>query len=163
MLLGYFVTAPNLIGHASRVSTDYQLSSTANDLCPYLEARNYSLIIGHSMSGPTVLNLFPLLPRSHPTAIVLVDPTIKLAAEAIYPLEARIADLCINIKPAEAYGAENPLWTREDTIYRELGTRLCSSDAVHGVLGVRSLPSMPGGRVLIVATAKPTLGPFRLL
>ena len=107
-LSGYLVTAPNLIGHASRVSTDYHINSIANDLRPYLEARNYSLIIGHSLGAATALSLFSHLPPSHPTAIVLVDPPMKQTSEKLDYLDAMISDSCINIKSAEAYGAENP-------------------------------------------------------
>ena len=130
---GYLVTAPNLVGHGSRVSPDYHFSSIVQDLCPYLEARNYSLVIGHSLGAPATLSLFPHLPASHPTAILLVDPPMKRAPEQLDLVAERAAYSCINIKPAEAYGAENPLWTREDGIYRELGTRLCSVDAIHRI------------------------------
>lgn len=149
---GYLVTAPNLVGHASRVSTDYHFSSIAKDLRPYLEARNYSLIIGHSMGAPTALSLFAHLPPSHPTAIVLVDPTMQLTSEKREFLHAKLTDSCINVQSAEAYAAENPLWTREECIYRELGTRLCSIEAVHGILDVsdgQCCPCLVDRRVLI--------------
>ena len=107
-LLGYLMTAPNLVGHTSRVSTDYHINSIADDLRPYLEARNYSLIIGHSLGAATALSLFSHLPPSHPTAIVLVDPPMKQTSEKLDYLDAMISDSCINIKSAEAYGAENP-------------------------------------------------------
>jgi hypothetical protein len=60
-----------------------------------------------------------------------ITPELRLINEHLF------SDSCINIKPAEAYGAENPLWTREDNIYRELGTCLCSVDAIHSILSVR--------------------------
>ncbi|KAF8124817.1 Alpha/Beta hydrolase protein [Boletus edulis] len=131
---GYLITAPNLVGHGSRVSTDYRFSSIARDLRPYLEARTYSLIIGHSLGASTVLSLFPHLPTSHPTAIVLVDPPLKQSSEKLDFLDDMFTNSCINIKPAAAYAAEHPLWTCEDNFYMELGTRLCSVDAVHGML-----------------------------
>ncbi|KAG9315424.1 Alpha/Beta hydrolase protein [Chiua virens] len=130
---GYFVTAPNMLGHGLRVSTDYRISSFAEDLRPYLEERKYSLIIGHSLGGLTTLALFAHLPPSHPTAIVLVDPPMHVSKEVIDAAEAVFVDSCINVKPAKVYGAENPLWAPEDSIYRELGTRLCSVDAIQGV------------------------------
>ena len=133
-LSGYCVTAPNLIGHASRISTEFRLSSTASDLLPYLEARNYSLIIGHSIGASTVLSLFSHLPQPYPTAIVLIDPSMKATQEKLGSLDAKIADAYFNVKPAEAYSAENPLWTREDAIYRELGIRLCSIGGMSQVL-----------------------------
>ena len=147
-LSGYLVTAPNLIGHASRVSTDYHISSIVNDLRPYVEARNYSLIIGHSLGAVTALSLFPHLPPSHPTAIVLVDPPMQLTEETLDLLEGMIADSCTNVKPAAAYGAASPLWTREDKIYRELEMHLCSVEAVRRICNVRGR-YLPGELVLI--------------
>ena len=119
------------------MSTDYHFSSIAKDLRPYLEARNYSLVIGHSVGAATALNLFAHLPALHPTAILLVDPPMEQGSEKLDFLDDMFTDSCINIKTAEAYDAENPLWTLKDCLYRELGTRLCSVDAVHGILSVR--------------------------
>ena len=136
-LLGYFVTAPNLIGHGSRVSPDYHFSSIAQDLRPYLEARHYALIIGHSLGAVTALNLFPHLPLSHPTAIILVDPPMQMVPEMLDGLDHKITEFLANIQPAETYTAENPLWTHEDKVCRELGAHLCSVDGVHGILKVR--------------------------
>ena len=136
-LSGYLVTAPNLIGHGSRVATDYRLSSFAEDLRPYLAARNYSLIIGHSLGALTTLALFSHLSPSHPTAIVLVDPPMQVAAESIPFFNSIFSDSCVNVKPADAHEVENLLWTREDSIYRELGTRLCSVEGVNALFQVR--------------------------
>ena len=123
-LSGYLVTAPNLIGHAPRVSFDYHINSIVDDLRPYIEARNYSLIIGHSLGAVTALSIFPHLPPSYPTSIILVDPPMQLTAETVDFLEGMIADSCINAKPAATYSTDSPLLAREDKIYRELETRL---------------------------------------
>ncbi|KAF8120359.1 Alpha/Beta hydrolase protein [Boletus edulis] len=130
---GYFVTAPNLIGHGSRVAIDYSLTSIAEDLRPYLEARNYSLIIGHSLGALTALALTAHLPPEHPTAIILVDPPLEIAAEKIPFFDNIFSESCANLKQADSYSTENPLWKHEDCIARELGTRLCFVDTVHGV------------------------------
>ncbi|KAG9317574.1 Alpha/Beta hydrolase protein [Chiua virens] len=132
---GYLVTAPNLIGHGMRRATDYHMDSIVADLRPYLAARNYDLIMGHSLGGVTVMSLFPHLSQSQPTAIILVDPPLQQSAEKIAVKEAIFSDSCINIKDARSYLAENPLWTEEDGIYRELGTRLADHEAVHGIYG----------------------------
>ena len=129
------MTAPNLIWHGSRVSPDH-FSSIASGLRPYLEERHYTLVIGHSLGAATVLSPFPHLPALYPTAIVLVDPSTQQGPEKLDFLDDMFTEFCVNIKPTEDHTAENPLWTREDTIYRELGTRLCSVDAVHGILRV---------------------------
>lgn len=137
---GYLVTAPNLVGHASRVSIDYSFSAVAQDLRPYIEARNYALIVGHSWGAATTLSLLPHLPASHPTTILLVDPPMQQSSEKLDFLDDMFTDACLHVKPAVVYADENPLWTREDTIYMELGTRLCAVDAVHGIFRVRFPP-----------------------
>ena len=67
---------------------------------------------------------------------------MKRAPEQLDLVAERATHFCINIEPAEAW-AERPLWTREDGIYRELGTRLCSVDAIHRILTVRDLRCCP--------------------
>lgn len=141
MLSGYFVTAPNLIGHASRVATDYSLTSIVEDLRPYLAARHYSVIIGHSLGAVTALALHSHLSSSHPTAIVLVDPPLQLAPEKVRFFDTIFSDACTNIKSAEVYRAENPLWTGEDGTSAELGNRLSSAEVVHAIFEVRQIAS----------------------
>jgi len=128
------VTAPNLIGHGSRRSTDYHMSSITEDLHPYFSQRNYDLIMGHSLGGITIMSLFPYLSQSHPTAIVLVDPPLQVGSEVLTALDPVFSDLCINVRSAEVYQAENSLWTQDDSVFRELSTRLCAVDAVHDIL-----------------------------
>lgn len=114
------------------------MDSIVEDLRPYLSARNYDLIMGHSLGGVTTMSLFPHLSQSHPTAIILVDPPLQQGAEKIAVKDAIFSASCINIKSASTYLAENPLWTGKDAIYRELGTRLADPEAVHGIYQVRS-------------------------
>ncbi|KAF9233203.1 Alpha/Beta hydrolase protein [Melanogaster broomeanus] len=118
---GYLVTAPNLLGHGSRRSTDYHISAIVEDLRPYLFQTNYDLIIGHSLGALIVMSLFPYLPQLHPTAIVLVDPPLQVDQRPSH---------------AEVYLAENSLWTRDDGVFRELGTRLCAVEAIHDILKI---------------------------
>ncbi|KAF9236257.1 Alpha/Beta hydrolase protein [Melanogaster broomeanus] len=132
---GYFVTAPNLLGHGSRRSTDYPISSIVEDLHPYFSQRNYDLIIGHSLGALTIMSLFPYLSQPHPTAIVLVDPPLQVEPEAMAVYyDPMFSDSCINIKSAEVYLTENSLWTPDDGVFRELGTRLCAVEAIHDIL-----------------------------
>ena len=141
LLSGYFVTAPDLVGHGNRASPlDYRFSSIVEDLRPYIEARDYSLIIGHSVGALTALTLSAHLSRSHPTAIVLLDPALQATQETISFFEKLFADSCKNPKPAEAHAVENPLWKETDNIFRELGVRLSSVDAVHGIFQVSVTP-----------------------
>ena len=163
MLPGYLVTAPNLVGHGSRMSTDYRLSSIANDLRPYLAARNYSLIIGHSVGALATLGLFSHLPPSHPTAIILIDPPMQATPEKIQFQDHLFSDSCVNIKQAEAYSVENPLWQREDAIFRELGTRLCAVDALHGIFEVRMVVVWMGSVLIWLPPSKTNRGTFLII
>ena len=95
-LSGYYVTAPNLIGHGSRVSTDYSLSSIADDPRPYIEERNYSLIIGHSLGWLTVLVLSAQLSPSHQTTVILLEPPLQATEEIISLSNNVFSDACIN-------------------------------------------------------------------
>lgn len=97
--------------------------------------------MGHSLGGVTTMSLFPHLPQSHPTAIVLIDPPLQQGAEKIAVKDTIFSASCINIKDAGAYLAENSLWIREDAINRELGTRLAYPEAVHGIYKVK--PTQP--------------------
>jgi pimeloyl-ACP methyl ester carboxylesterase len=110
------------------------MSSIVEDVRPYFSQRNYDLIMGHSLGGVTVMSLFPYLSQSHPTAIVLVDPPLQLGADVLTALGATISKAFINIKSAEAISAEHPLWTHDDSVFRELAIRLCAVDAVNGIL-----------------------------
>ena len=113
------------------------MDSIVEDLRPYLSARIYDLIIGHSLCGITTLSLFPHLSQSHPTAILIVDSPLQQGAEKIAVKDATFSASCINIKGASAYMAKNPLWTSKDAIYRELGTHLADPEAVHGIYKVK--------------------------
>ena len=165
LLSGYFVTAPNLVGHGNRVSPlDYRFSSIAEDLRPYIEAREYSLIIGHSVGALTALTLSAHLPWSHPTAIVLLDPALQATQETISFHEKLFADLCKNPKPAEAHAVENPLWKETDDIFRELGIRLSSVDAVHSIFQVRvTLVRTPGMLIRFFLPSKTSRGTFSII
>ena len=164
-LSGYFVTAANLVGHGFRVSTEYRVSSIAEDLRPYLKARNYSLIIGHALGALTALALFAYLPPSYPIAITLVDPPMQLSSEKTSFYNNILSDRCTNPKHAETYGVENPLWKREDVISRELGPRLCSVNTVQAIFEVmRSCCSVCwfAHVAVFLSTAKPVVGFSRL-
>lgn len=108
------------------------------------------MIIGHSLGALTILALPPHLPRSHPTAILLVDPPLQYPRDGLDIIDGIFTDSCVNVKPAEVYGAENPLWTREDGIYRELGTRLCSVEAIHGILKVGGSCNCAVGKLVLI-------------
>ncbi|KAG2356401.1 hypothetical protein BDR07DRAFT_1255654, partial [Suillus spraguei] len=49
---GFFVVAPNLLGHGWRRGTDYRMSTLAEDLRSYfIEDTTYDVIVGLSLGG----------------------------------------------------------------------------------------------------------------
>ncbi|KAG2074461.1 alpha/beta-hydrolase [Suillus decipiens] len=120
---GYLVVAPNLLGHALRMpGADFRVQTLADDLLPYLQAAEYDIIMGHSMGGSVVLSFLKYLPKTRPTSVVLIDSSTELTAEQLAVREAEgIHD--VRITP-EDHMALNPLWTREDAIWRSLGSQI---------------------------------------
>jgi len=122
IMIGYLVIAPNLLGHASRMpGSDFRIQTLADDLLPYFEAAEYDIVIGHSMGGAVVLSLLKYLPKTKPTSVVLVDSAVELTAEE---RKARFSNDVRSIPSVEDYMALNPLWTREDAIWRVLGIQI---------------------------------------
>ncbi|KAG2098700.1 Alpha/Beta hydrolase protein [Suillus discolor] len=124
---GYLVVAPNLAGHALRMpGVDFRVQTLADDLLPYLQAAEYDIVIGHSMGGAVVLSLLKYLPKTRPTSVVLVDSSVELTADQMAVRRAKVSnDVRVKPNPAvEDYMASNPLWTREDAIWRSLGTHI---------------------------------------
>ncbi|KAG1773937.1 Alpha/Beta hydrolase protein [Suillus occidentalis] len=121
----YLVTAPNLLGHALRKpGVDFQIQTLADDLLPYFQAAEYDIVIGHSMGALVVLSLLKYLPKTKPTSVVLIDSSMEIPAEQMVDWRAMLSN-DIKINPtAEDYMALNPLWTREDAIWRVLGTHI---------------------------------------
>jgi pimeloyl-ACP methyl ester carboxylesterase len=124
-MTGYLVVAPNLLGHASRMTgSDFRIQTLADDLLPYLEAAEYDIIIGHSMGGLVVLSLLKYLPKTKPTSVVLVDSSVETTAEEMVERRVRFSSEVKSNLNVEDYMALNPLWTREDAIWRVLGYQI---------------------------------------
>ncbi|KAG1741660.1 Alpha/Beta hydrolase protein [Suillus lakei] len=122
---GYLVVAPNLLGHALRKSgADFLVQTLADDLLPYLQAAEYDIVIGHSMGGLVVLSLLKYLPKTRPTSVVLVDSSVELTAEQMADQRVKVYNNFKTNTTAEEYMTLNPLWTREDVIWRLLGTQI---------------------------------------
>ncbi|KAG1892756.1 Alpha/Beta hydrolase protein [Suillus subluteus] len=122
---GYLVVAPNLLGHALRKpGVDFQVQTLADELLPYFQAAEYDIIIGHSMGALVVLSLLKYLPKTKPTSVVLIDPSLELTAEQMMVAKVRFSNDVRTNPTAEDYMALNPLWTREDAILRVLGTHI---------------------------------------
>ncbi|KAG2036407.1 Alpha/Beta hydrolase protein [Suillus americanus] len=126
-IIGYLVVAPNLLGHVLRTpGVDFKVQTLADDLLPYLQAAEYDIVIGHSMGGAVVLSLLKYLPKTRPTSVVLIDSSVELTAEQMMARRARASnDARVNPNlTVEDYMALNPLWTREDAIWRSLETQI---------------------------------------
>jgi pimeloyl-ACP methyl ester carboxylesterase len=122
-IIGYLVVAPNLLGHVLRMpGVDFKVQTLADDLLHYLQAAEYDIIIGHSMGGAVVLSLLKYLPKTRPTSVVLIDTSVALTADQIAARRARASNDA-RVHPnltIEDHMALNPLWTREDAIWRSL-------------------------------------------
>ncbi|KAG1753772.1 Alpha/Beta hydrolase protein [Suillus paluster] len=128
---GYFVVAPNLIGHAWRGGTDYRVSGFAEDLRQYFDMdTSYDVIIGHSLGGPVALSLLPFLPKTKETTVILLDPSLELTEEMVKVNKNRFLKEMMNVKTAEEHMAENPAWSRRDCVLRVLGVTMCDPTTV---------------------------------
>ncbi|KAG1775577.1 Alpha/Beta hydrolase protein [Suillus placidus] len=128
---GFFVVAPNLLGHAWRRSTDYRVSNIAEDLRSYFAmGTSYDVIIGHSFGGPVTLALLPFLPKTHDTTVILLDPALELTDEKIKMNTQLVINEMARIRTPEEHMAENPAWSRRDCISRVLGMAMCDRAAI---------------------------------
>ncbi|KAG2357629.1 Alpha/Beta hydrolase protein [Suillus spraguei] len=120
---GYLVVAPNLLGHALRMpGADFRVQTLADDLLPYLQATEYDIVIGHSMGGLVVLSLLKYLPKTRPTSVVIIDSSLEITAEQMAIRKVTVLDDAR--VTVEDHMALNPLWTRQDAIWRWLGTQI---------------------------------------
>lgn len=128
---GFFVVAPNPLGHAWRRSTDYRVSNIAEDLRPYFAmGTSYDVIIGHSFGGPVTLSLLPFLPKTQNTTVILLDPALELTEEKIKMNAQLVENELTRIRTPEEHMADNPAWSRRDCISRVLGMAMCDRNAI---------------------------------
>ncbi|KAG1753770.1 uncharacterized protein EDB91DRAFT_1077475 [Suillus paluster] len=128
---GFFVVAPNLLGHASRRGTDYRVSAFAEDLRPYFVMdTSYDVIIAHSFGGPVALSLLPFLPKTKETTIILVDPVLEVAEEKLKVNRNWFLTEMANVRTTEEHMTENPAWSRRDSVLRALGVSMCDPTVV---------------------------------
>ncbi|KIK43353.1 hypothetical protein CY34DRAFT_717618 [Suillus luteus UH-Slu-Lm8-n1] len=78
------------------------------------------------LHGPVVLSLLKYLPKTRPTSVVIIDSYVEMTAEQMTVRRAKAsADARVNPHPTvEDYMEANPLWTREDAVWRVLGTQI---------------------------------------
>ncbi|KAG2058946.1 alpha/beta-hydrolase [Suillus hirtellus] len=128
---GFFVMAPNLLGHGGRRCTDYRMSDFAEDLRPYFAMdTSYDVIISHSFGCQVNLSLLPFLPKTKETTVILVDPPLELTEAEVKMNHNLFLELTNNIKTAEEHMAENPAWLRRDCVLRALGVAMIDPNTV---------------------------------
>ncbi|KAG1779989.1 Alpha/Beta hydrolase protein [Suillus placidus] len=142
---GFFVVAPNLLGHAWRRGSDFRMCSYAKDLLPYFaNDTSYDVIMGHSLGGPVALELLPFLPTKKETAIILVDPALDFnEAQAVAAINY-LSQETMTARTAEEHMAENHAWSRNDSMLRVMGAAMCSRAVVERTIR-QNMPWCFGG------------------
>ncbi|KAG2152887.1 Alpha/Beta hydrolase protein [Suillus clintonianus] len=131
---GFFVVAPNLLGHAWRRGTNYSMSALAEDLRPYFVMdTSYDVIMGHSLGGIVTLSLLPFLPKAKETTVILLDPTLELTEETFEIHRKWFGKEVTNVRTANEHMAENPAWSRGDSVLRALGAHMCDRTVVERI------------------------------
>ncbi|OAX39177.1 alpha beta-hydrolase [Rhizopogon vinicolor AM-OR11-026] len=128
---GFFVVAPNLLGHAWRQrGSDYSVSSIAEDLRSYfVMGTSYDVIIGHSLGGPVALSLLPFLPKKEVT-VILVDPAIEVPHELAEMFQELFVKEVVTLRTPDEHMAENPAWSRSSCVQRMMGLSMCDSTTI---------------------------------
>ncbi|KAG2151939.1 Alpha/Beta hydrolase protein [Suillus cothurnatus] len=128
---GFFVVAPNLLGHGGRRCTNYRISDFAEDLRPYFATdTSYDVIIGHSFGCLVTLSLLPFLPKTKETTIILLDAALELTEQKVEHFENMVSEWTTNVKTAEEHMAENPAWSRRDCVLRTLGVTMFDRNTI---------------------------------
>ncbi|KAG1827940.1 Alpha/Beta hydrolase protein [Suillus variegatus] len=129
---GFFVVAPNLLGHAWRRGTDYRISTLAEDLRPYfIQDTSYDVIVGHSLGGPVTLSLLQFLPKTKQTAVILLDPPLEIeGARELH--RGWFLNEVTNIRSTEEIDDDRG-WSRRDCVLRVLGVSMCDRTTVEGI------------------------------
>ncbi|KAG0693395.1 Alpha/Beta hydrolase protein [Suillus ampliporus] len=128
---GFFVVAPNLLGHAWRRGTDYRVSAFVEDLRSYFVMdTSYDVIIGHSLGGTVALSLLPFLPKTKETTVILVDPALEPTEEITEMVKNMLLNEVANVRTADEHMAENNTWSRRDCVLRALGISMCDRTVV---------------------------------
>ncbi|KAG2339857.1 alpha/beta-hydrolase [Suillus weaverae] len=128
---GFFVIAPNLLGHGGRRCTNYRISDFAEDLRPYFAMdTSFDVVIGHSFGCLVTFSLLPFLPKTKETTVILVDPAIELTEVQINGFQNLFLQWTANVRTAEEHMAENPTWSRRDCVLRTLGIAMVDPNTV---------------------------------
>ncbi|KAG1840884.1 Alpha/Beta hydrolase protein [Suillus tomentosus] len=140
---GFFVVAPNLLGHAWRRGTDYRVSTLAEDLRPYfIQDTSYDVIVGHSLGGPVTLSLLQFLPKTKQTAVILLDPPLEIEGEREMH-KGWFLNEVTNIRSTEEIDDDRG-WSRRDCVLRVSGISMCDRTTVEGIFSHNSPWSFSG-------------------
>ncbi|KAG1836407.1 Alpha/Beta hydrolase protein [Suillus subalutaceus] len=129
---GFFVVAPNLLGHAWRRGTDYRVSTLAEDLRPYfINDTSYDVVVGSSLGGTVALSLLPFLPKTKQVTVILLDPPLE-REETVEMDKSWVLDAITNVKTAEELVDEFG-WSRRDCVIAALGVSMCDRTTVEEI------------------------------
>jgi len=130
--IGFFVVAPNLLGHAWRRGTDYRVSTLAEDLLPYfVKDISYDVVVGHSLGGTVALSLLQFLPKTKEVTVILLDPPLEIEGTTeMY--KSWFLNEVANVKTAKEL-ADDLGWSRRDCVLHILGVSMCDRTTVEGV------------------------------
>jgi surfactin synthase thioesterase subunit len=118
------------------------VSTLAEDLRPYFVIDTpYDVIIGHSLGGAVALSLFPFLPNTKETTVILLDPALELTKKTANMCENWFLKEIANFRTADDHMVENPTWSRGDSVLRALGISMCDRTVVERVFEVIALVS----------------------
>ncbi|KAG2077690.1 hypothetical protein BDR04DRAFT_1088794 [Suillus decipiens] len=132
---GFFVVAPNLLGLGWRRGTGYRISTLAEDLRPYFAIdMSYDVIIGHSLGNIVTLSLSPFLPKTKETTVILLDPPLESTEETFKNAKISFLKEIADRRTTDGYMAENPAWSRCDSMLRALGVYMCDRTAVERIV-----------------------------
>ncbi|KAG1896607.1 uncharacterized protein F5891DRAFT_1246677 [Suillus fuscotomentosus] len=121
---GFFVVAPNLLGHAWRRGTDYRVSTLAEDLRPYfIQDTSYD-----------ALSLLQFLPKTKETAVILLDPPLEIEGTSEMH-KGWFLNEVTNIRSIEEIDDDRG-WSRRDCVLRVLGVSMCDRTTVEGIFSV---------------------------
>ncbi|KAG2040498.1 Alpha/Beta hydrolase protein [Suillus americanus] len=129
---GFFVVAPNLLGHAWRRGTDFCMSTLAEDLRAYfINDTSYDVVVGHSLGGPVTLSLLQFLPKTKEATVILLDPPLEIE-ETTEIYKSWFLNEVANAKTTEEL-ADALGWSRRDCVLHALGVSMCDRTTVEGV------------------------------
>ncbi|KAG2040501.1 Alpha/Beta hydrolase protein, partial [Suillus americanus] len=129
---GFFVVAPNLLGHAWRRGTDFRMSTLAEDLRAYfINDTSYDVVVGCSLGGTVALSLLQFLPKTKEVTVILLDPPIEREA-TVEMDKSWVLDIVSNVKTTKDL-VEEFGWSRHACVLAVLGVSMCDRTTVEGV------------------------------